>query len=61
MAGAGVDIQSHSFTQPYLTKRRHRSKGEKAYAEWLAKELGESRRILEQETGQRTARAYTDQ
>ena len=53
MADAGVDIQSHSLTHPYLTKRKHRSKGEKAYAEWLAKELGESRRILEKETGQK--------
>lgn len=53
MADAGVDIQSHSLTHPYLTKRRHRAKGEKAYAEWLAKELGESRRILEKETGRK--------
>lgn len=53
MADAGVDIQSHSLTHPYLTKRRHRSKGEKAYAEWLEKELGESRRILEKETGRK--------
>ncbi|MGZ5432685.1 MAG: polysaccharide deacetylase family protein [Thermoanaerobaculia bacterium] len=53
MAEAGVDIQSHSLTHPYLTKRRHRAKGEKAYAEWLAKELAESRRILEKETGQK--------
>jgi peptidoglycan/xylan/chitin deacetylase (PgdA/CDA1 family) len=53
MADAGVDIQSHSLTHPYLTKRKHRSKGEKAYAEWLAKELGESRRILEKETGRK--------
>lgn len=51
MADAGVDIQSHSLTHPYLTKRHHRSKGEKAYSEWLAKELAESRRILEKETG----------
>lgn len=53
MADAGVDIQSHSLTHPYLTKRRHRAKGEKAYAEWLAKELAESRRILERETGRK--------
>jgi peptidoglycan/xylan/chitin deacetylase (PgdA/CDA1 family) len=53
MAEAGVDIQSHSLTHPYLTKRHNRSKGEKAYAEWLAKELRESRRILEKETGQK--------
>ena len=53
MADAGVDIQSHSLTHPYLTKRRHRSKSEKAYGEWLSKELVESRRILEKQTGQK--------
>lgn len=53
MADAGVDIQSHSLSHPYLTKRKHRSKGDKDYAEWLARELGESRRILEKETGQK--------
>ena len=53
MSDAGVDIQSHSLTHPYLTKRKHRSKGDKAYAEWLAKELAESRRILEKETGKK--------
>jgi peptidoglycan/xylan/chitin deacetylase (PgdA/CDA1 family) len=53
MSDEGVDIQSHSLTHPYLTKRRHRSKGDKAYAEWLAKELAESRRILEKETGRK--------
>jgi peptidoglycan/xylan/chitin deacetylase (PgdA/CDA1 family) len=53
MSDAGVDIQSHSLTHPYLTKRRHRSKGDKAYSEWLVKELAESRRILEKETGRK--------
>ena len=53
MAQAGVDIQSHSLTHPYLTKRHHRSKTEKAYSEWLVKELAQSRKILEKETGQK--------
>ncbi len=53
MSDAGVDIQSHSLTHPYLTRRRHRSKSDKAYADWLAKELAESRRILEKETGRK--------
>ena len=53
MSDAGVDIQSHSLTHPYLTKRRHRSKGEKAYGEWLANELAKSRQILEKETGRK--------
>lgn len=53
MSEAGVDIQSHSLSHAYLTKRRHRSKSDVAYAEWLVKELAQSRRILEKETGQK--------
>src|SRR5687767_9641835 len=33
MSDAGVDIQSHSLTHPYLTKRHHRSKSDKNYSE----------------------------
>lgn len=53
MADAGVDIQSHSLSHSYLTKRRHASKGDAAYAAWLEREMSESRRILEKETGKR--------
>lgn len=53
MSDAGVDVQSHSLTHPFLTRRRHRSKGDKAYAEWLQKELAQSRKILEKETGRK--------
>lgn len=53
MSDAGVDIQSHSLTHPYLTKRKHASLSDKAYAEWLQKELAQSRRILEKETGKK--------
>lgn len=53
MSAAGVDIQSHSLTHPFLTKRRHRSKTNDAYAQWLQKELAQSRRILEKETGRK--------
>lgn len=53
MSDAGVDIQSHSLTHPFLTKRKHRSKTDKEYGEWLYKELAQSRRILEKETGRR--------
>jgi peptidoglycan/xylan/chitin deacetylase (PgdA/CDA1 family) len=53
MSDAGVDIQSHSLTHPYLTQRRHRTLGEVGYAEWLQKELAQSRRILEKETGKK--------
>ena len=53
MSDNGVDIQSHALTHPFLTKRRHRSKSDAAYAEWLQKELAGSRRILEKETGKK--------
>ncbi len=51
MADAGVDIESHSYSHPFLTKRHHGSLDEKQYAEWLEHELVESKRILERETG----------
>lgn len=53
MAKAGVDIQSHALTHPYLTRRKHRSMNDDAYAAWLRKELAESRRILEKESGKK--------
>ncbi|HUR82339.1 MAG TPA: polysaccharide deacetylase family protein [Thermoanaerobaculia bacterium] len=53
MSDAGVDIQSHSLTHPFLTKRKHRSKTDKEYGEWLYRELAQSRRILEKETGRK--------
>ena len=52
MAKAGVDIQSHSYTHPFLTKRRH-SFDEDRYAAWLQRELAESKRVLEKETGRK--------
>lgn len=51
MAGWGADIESHSFSHPFLTKRRHAGMGEKQYADWLARELVGSRKALEHETG----------
>ncbi|MEA2568784.1 MAG: hypothetical protein QOI24_785 [Acidobacteriota bacterium] len=51
MADAGVDIQSHSFSHPFLTKRRHATLDEKQYSSWLQNELAESKRVLEFQTG----------
>jgi peptidoglycan/xylan/chitin deacetylase (PgdA/CDA1 family) len=51
MADAGVDIQSHSYSHPFLTKRRHESLDDAAYGAWLQRELVESKKILERETG----------
>jgi peptidoglycan/xylan/chitin deacetylase (PgdA/CDA1 family) len=53
MAAAGVDIQSHTLTHPYLTRRKHRSMSDDQYAAWLRHELAESRRILEKESGKK--------
>ena len=51
MSDEGVDIQSHALTHPFLTKRKHRSMSDEKYAAWLRRELVESRRILEEQTG----------
>jgi peptidoglycan/xylan/chitin deacetylase (PgdA/CDA1 family) len=53
MADAGVDIQSHSLTHPYLTKRRHAAMNDAQYAAWLHAELTDSKRILEKASGQK--------
>ena len=53
MSNAGVDIQSHALTHPFLTKRKHRSMSDDQYAAWLRKELAESKRILEKEAGKK--------
>jgi peptidoglycan/xylan/chitin deacetylase (PgdA/CDA1 family) len=53
MANAGADIESHSLSHPFLTKRRHATFDAKQYADWLQNELVESRRILEKETGRK--------
>ena len=51
MSDAGVDIQSHALSHPFLTKRRHQSMSDEKYAAWLRRELAESKRILEEKTG----------
>jgi peptidoglycan/xylan/chitin deacetylase (PgdA/CDA1 family) len=51
MAEAGVDIQSHSLSHPYLTHRYHPEFDDKQYAEWLQRELRDSKKILERATG----------
>ena len=51
MAEWGADIQSHSFSHGWLTRRRHGTMDDKKYAEWLHHELEGSRKTLEHETG----------
>lgn len=53
MAEAGADIQSHSLSHPFLTRRRHPSFDDAEYSKWLQRELGESRRLIEKETGRK--------
>jgi peptidoglycan/xylan/chitin deacetylase (PgdA/CDA1 family) len=51
MADAGVDIQSHSYSHPFLTRKRHEALDDRAYADWLDRELVQSKKTLEKETG----------
>lgn len=51
MSDAGVDIESHTYSHPFLTRRRNASLDDQRYAAWLQHELAESKRTLERETG----------
>jgi peptidoglycan/xylan/chitin deacetylase (PgdA/CDA1 family) len=51
MSDAGVDIESHSYSHPFLTKRRHSAFDDRQYSAWLEQELAGSRRVLEKEIG----------
>lgn len=51
MSDAGVDIQSHTLSHGFLTRRRHSSLDDEAYGKWLRTELSESRKIIQKETG----------
>ena len=51
MQEAGADIQSHSLSHPYLTRRRHPSFSDEEYAAWVRRELADSKRLIEKETG----------
>ena len=51
MADAGVDIQSHSLSHPFLTRARHQTLSDDEYYSWVEKELVQSKKILEKETG----------
>ena len=51
MAKNGGDIESHSLSHPFLTRRRHADLADDKYYAWLQKELVDSKRILEKQTG----------
>ncbi|HSP34892.1 MAG TPA: polysaccharide deacetylase family protein [Thermoanaerobaculia bacterium] len=51
MSENGGDIESHSFSHPFLTRRRHTSMDDRLYNAWLQHELLDSKRLLEEHTG----------
>ncbi len=53
MADAGVDIQSHTYSHGFLSRRRHPEASDTDYAAWLERELKESKKVLEKETGKK--------
>jgi peptidoglycan/xylan/chitin deacetylase (PgdA/CDA1 family) len=52
MAEAGADIQSHTLSHGFLSRTKY-SMDEAAYTAWLQRELAESKRIIEKQTGQK--------
>jgi peptidoglycan/xylan/chitin deacetylase (PgdA/CDA1 family) len=57
MAKAGMDIQSHTLTHPFLTSIN--ASGQERYSKWLKRELLESKKIIETKLGRKvTLLAY---
>lgn len=50
MANDGVDIQSHTLSHSFLSRRRQRRMSGATYARWLKAELEESRKTIERAT-----------
>lgn len=50
MADAGVEIESHAYSHPFLARSRNRFSSSH-YAQWLAAELINSKRAIEEKTG----------
>jgi peptidoglycan/xylan/chitin deacetylase (PgdA/CDA1 family) len=47
----GVDIESHTYSHPFLTAARHPEMSKEAYAAFLQHELADSRAEIEAHTG----------
>jgi peptidoglycan/xylan/chitin deacetylase (PgdA/CDA1 family) len=47
----GVDVQSHTYSHAFLTRKRQRSRSGAEYSSWLWRELAGSRREIEKQTG----------
>jgi peptidoglycan/xylan/chitin deacetylase (PgdA/CDA1 family) len=52
MSDQGVDIQSHSFSHSFLTRRRAPLRDTSRYSSFLATELNDSKEEIEKHTGQ---------
>jgi peptidoglycan/xylan/chitin deacetylase (PgdA/CDA1 family) len=52
MAQNGGDIESHSWSHPFLTRRRHVELDDAAYAAWLQRELVDSKKLIEKHLGE---------
>lgn len=50
MADQGVEIESHAYSHPFLARSKSRFSSAH-YAQWLASELIESKRIIEEQIG----------
>ncbi|HXI13848.1 MAG TPA: polysaccharide deacetylase family protein [Thermoanaerobaculia bacterium] len=51
LSANGVDVQSHSFTHPFLSRAKHPEMSDSEYATWLENELLGSKKRIEKETG----------
>jgi peptidoglycan/xylan/chitin deacetylase (PgdA/CDA1 family) len=51
MAGAGVDVEGHTFSHPFLTTRNNKVITEETYPQFLEHELLDSKKLIEQKTG----------
>ncbi len=50
MAADGVDVESHTFTHPFLTMRNNSSLAPESYPQFLEHELLDSKKLIEEQT-----------
>ncbi|HSP35982.1 MAG TPA: polysaccharide deacetylase family protein [Thermoanaerobaculia bacterium] len=46
LVAAGVDVESHTMTHPHLIRKSHLDMSDVQYAQWLQKELADSKRVI---------------
>ena len=51
LAEAGVDIESHTYAHPFLSRIRHSEMNDAEYASFLNSEIAESKRLISEHTG----------